>query len=144
MGQYDKYPVRNASGYVEYLTSEEIENLRQMGELGDVLSDRPGKTPPIARNPANQASINELWAKQQAEKRQKRGGRGARRAFVEGAVTGVTAFSGLIAEPPVDQAFNAGDAYDQSRSSVVDNRDEYLEEQTRAVNDRKGGSSGRR
>ncbi len=62
----------------------------------------------------------------------------------EAAVTIVTAFNGLIAEPPVDQVYNAGDAYDQSRSSRVDKRDEYLDEQTRAANDRKGGSSRRR
>ena len=62
--------------------------------------------------------------------------------FAEGIVTAVTAFSGLNAPPPVDQVYNAGDAYDQSRSSVVDNRDEYLDEQTRAANNRKGSSSG--
>lgn len=143
MGQYDKYPVRNSSGYVEYLTSEEIENLREMGDLGDVLSDRPGKTPPIARNPANQAAVNQLFYEKQ---QRKRGGRrrGGVRTVAEGIVTGVTAFSGLRAEPPVDQVYSAADAYDQSRSSVVDNRDEYLDEQTRATNDRKGGSGKRR
>ena len=100
MGRYDTYPVRNSSGYIEYLTAEEIENLREMGELGDVLSDRPSsKHPPIAKNPANQAFINEQWAKAQLEKRDKR--RRSRKKFVEGAVTAVTAFSGMTAEPPI-------------------------------------------
>jgi|GEM_PF-5958353 len=71
------------------------------------------------------------------------GGGGAGRV-VGGIVTAATAFGGMTAEPPVDQVYNAGDAYDQSRSSVVENRDEYLDEQTRASGDRRRGSSRRR
>jgi hypothetical protein len=58
-------------------------------------------------------------------------------------VTAVTALSGLMAEPPADQIYSAGDAYDQARFSLADgdNRDRYLDEQTRVANDRKGGSS---
>lgn len=146
MGQYDKYPVRNASGYVEYLTAEQIESLREMGESVDVLDDHPSKAPPIAKNPANQAYINESWAKLQAEKRQSRGRRrgGAGRAAAESIITGVTVISGMGAQPPADMPYQAADAYDQARSSLVANRDEYLDEQTRAANDRNGGSSRRR
>jgi hypothetical protein len=72
LGQYDTYPVRNSSGYIEYLTKQEIENLAEMGELGDVLSDRPSKRPPFAKNPANQDAVNELFYKEQAEKQRKR------------------------------------------------------------------------
>ena len=79
VGQYDKYPVRNQYGHIEYLTREEIENLQDRGEGIEVLDDRPTKGPPIAKNPANQAFINEQWEKAQAEKRAKRQGRGGGR-----------------------------------------------------------------
>jgi hypothetical protein len=75
LGEYDKYPVRNGYGHIEYLTAREIEGLREMGELGEVLSDRPAsRRPPTAKNPANQAEVNRLFY----EKEQKRrgGGRG--------------------------------------------------------------------
>ena len=81
--------------------------------------------------------------------RSERGSRGRHSGagrVAEGVVTAVTAFSGLIAEPPSDQIYDAEDAYEQARYSLSDgdNRDKYLDEQTRAANDRKGGSGRQR
>jgi hypothetical protein len=78
------------------------------------------------------------------DRRERRGGgnrSGGVGRVVGGIVTAATAFGGMTAEPPVDQIHNASDAYERSRSSLVDNRDEYLDEQTRAAGDRRSGSS---
>ncbi len=149
MGQYDKYPVRNASGYVEYLTAQEIENLREMGELGDVLSNQPSKAPPIARNPANQASINEMWAKQQEEKRQKRGGRrrgeGAGK-IVRGVVSAgfaAGALGGAVSHPQ-QQSGTTQQHYGQARlNEERDRRGSQASNATRDKGFRDRGSSQR-
>jgi hypothetical protein len=97
LGEYDTFPVRNSYGHIEYLTRQEIENLRDMGELGDVLSDRPSsKRPPFAKNPANQESINELFYEQQAEKQRKRGGKGRAAKGIASAVIGI---AGAVTNP---------------------------------------------
>ena len=78
------------------------------------------------------------------ENARNRRGNGRARRITESAIGAAVAFGGVVAEPPVKGVLDTGDAYERSRSSVVDNRDEYLDEQTRAANDRKGGSSRRR
>jgi len=80
-------------------------------------------------------------AERQARRAQRRRSAGR---IADIAITGAVAASGIIAEPPIDTVAQAGDAYEQGRNSLVENRDPYLDEQTRAANDRKGGSSKRR
>ncbi len=65
------HAVRNAYGHIEYLTDSEIANLRERGEDIDVVDNYRGH-PPYAKNPANQAYINECWYNEQKEKEEKR------------------------------------------------------------------------
>jgi len=83
-------------------------------------------------------------ADREAQRSQRRGRRGGAGRAAEGLVAGAAFLGGLAAQPPADNVMQAGDAYDQARQGLVENRDEYLDEQTRAANDRKGGSSKRR
>ncbi len=65
------HAVRNGYGHIEYLTDSEIANLRERGEDIDVVDNYRGH-PPYAKNPANQAYINETWYEQQKKAEEKR------------------------------------------------------------------------
>lgn len=73
--------------------------------------------------------------------RQRRGDGPSVGKFVKTGITVAVGIGGILAEPPSTEILEPGDAYERSRSSLVDNRDEYLDEQTRAANERKSGSS---
>ncbi len=101
--------VRNAYGHIEYLTDSEIANLRERGESIEVVGTYRGY-PPTARNPLNQARVNELWQqdqeKKERERKERQRGRG-KQGQERGGVQDQAKKAGTIASGIVTAAFGA-------------------------------------
>jgi len=137
------HAVRNGYGHIEYLTDDEIANLRERGEDIDVVDDYRGH-PPIAKNSANQAYINEAWYNEQKKKEEKRQARGRRAGRIaRGTVSAAFGLAGAVTNPglagdslPGHEGDARGLGEGWKNAARVEQRDGQARTQRRATRDK--------